>query len=524
MIRILPTSYFLLMVSATALSYAGAPVWTLTPLTSTTISISSGSTATIQYQVTNQSRKKHTLSMTGITGISQDTSAGHCSNPFTLAYQQSCTLSLTVDGSALQGNIAAGPVLCDSGSHLQCYQPSTADALNISLSTGPGGTTLSSSATSATPLALSVNNTGLNPALTGTPRQIIITNTGSNPASNVTYSPSPALPTGTTISPSTCGTIAPAGQCILTITPGSTPSSAPYTLNPTPITLTISSTNANSVTSPFYVLTYANVWQDGYIYAIDDTSNTSLHGKVASLSDVAAPYIFYPAAGPQSTSTIWGSNGNGFVAANVSYDTIPFIAETPGVSDTYVDAQTHFNNNYIHNTYQFPSQSAFSTCTGSTDGKCNSGNTLAFYNSFNTNYGISSSPYTPSAGATSLSDYAAGLCYQYTAGGASHGDWYLPAICEMDAEHNPGPSTNCTAGTQSMVNSLTNLIGNSANPNPSTNCANGVNCLAGIYWSSTEYSQTAAGTAFKEEFYSPSSNPGVYNKNFQLGVRCSRAF
>ncbi len=112
---------------------ADSPVWTLTPLTNTTISILATDTVTVQYQVSNQSRKSHTLAMSSISGISQNTSAGRCANPFTLGYQQSCLLSLSVSGAALQGSVVGGPVICQQGNALQCYQPATADQLNISL-------------------------------------------------------------------------------------------------------------------------------------------------------------------------------------------------------------------------------------------------------------------------------------------------------------------------------------------------------------------------------------------------------
>lgn len=142
---------------------------------------------------------------------------------------------------------------------------------------------------SVSTLGLSVNNPILNAALTGTPRLITITNSGTSPATNVTYSPSPALPSGTTISPPSCGTIAASGTCVLTITPGSTASATAGTLNPTPITLSISGTNTNTLTPTVNVLTYGSVYQGGYIYAVDDTTpNTgSIGGKAAGLIDVS---------------------------------------------------------------------------------------------------------------------------------------------------------------------------------------------------------------------------------------------
>ncbi|MFN7097630.1 MAG: hypothetical protein ACK4PR_08760, partial [Gammaproteobacteria bacterium] len=60
-------------------SYAGTPLWTFTPLTATTISVPANGTATVQYQVTNQSSKSHTLVMNSITGVTQiTTGTGIC--------------------------------------------------------------------------------------------------------------------------------------------------------------------------------------------------------------------------------------------------------------------------------------------------------------------------------------------------------------------------------------------------------------------------------------------------------------
>src|SRR5258708_895882 len=77
---------------------AGTPLWTLTPLTATTLSIPAGSSATVQYQVTNQSSLTHALSMQSITGVTQLTNgAGVCTNPFVLGPKASCVLSLQIE-------------------------------------------------------------------------------------------------------------------------------------------------------------------------------------------------------------------------------------------------------------------------------------------------------------------------------------------------------------------------------------------------------------------------------------------
>jgi hypothetical protein len=222
-------------------------------------------------------------------------------------------------------------------------------------------------------LALSVNDTGLNAALTGTPRLIIITNSGSSPATNVTYSPSPALPSGTTISPSSCGSIAASDTCTLTITPGSTPSSAPGDTGPTPITLSISGTNTNTLTPTLNILTYGSVYQGGYVYAVNDTTpNTgSIGGTVVSQTDQAP---IFP------NGAIWSSNGAGGATANVSSEIIPGIADTSTTGSsvpTYAAAQASFNSTYSNEiTYPFPPSGSFFSCNGRSDGACNSANIL----------------------------------------------------------------------------------------------------------------------------------------------------
>ncbi|MCW8417570.1 hypothetical protein OQJ18_10005 [Fluoribacter dumoffii] len=117
------------------LSYAGKPLWTFTPDPNfpPKLYISSIGTATIKYTITNQSRRAHILSMKPIAGITQITSAGNCPNPLKLGSHQSCILKLLVNGNKLSGNIKEGPVLCEQGNMLQCYQPDVADILNISL-------------------------------------------------------------------------------------------------------------------------------------------------------------------------------------------------------------------------------------------------------------------------------------------------------------------------------------------------------------------------------------------------------
>lgn len=70
--------------------------------------------------------------MNPIIGINQVISGlGNCNNPFSLGYKQSCILTLEVIGRELSGDVSGGPVVCNQGNPLQCYQPSATDGLSI---------------------------------------------------------------------------------------------------------------------------------------------------------------------------------------------------------------------------------------------------------------------------------------------------------------------------------------------------------------------------------------------------------
>lgn len=122
-----------------AAAHAQSPVWSIIPLTQTTISVPSNGTATIQYQVTNLSilpPHTHTLFLQPFpfAGVTQDTSPGNCPNPFVLNPGQSCTLTLNVQGSLLPGNVAGGPVVCQLGT-AQCYKTENIFNINVTPAT-----------------------------------------------------------------------------------------------------------------------------------------------------------------------------------------------------------------------------------------------------------------------------------------------------------------------------------------------------------------------------------------------------
>ena len=284
----------------------------------------------------------------------------------------------------------------------------------------------------------------------------------------------PSLPVGTTIAPASCGNIAPAGTCVLTITPGATASAAAYDTNPTPITLSVQGTNTNTLTPTLNIVTLASVYQLGFIYSIDDSTPTtgSIGGKVAAVTDQAAAY---------PSGIIWSSDGSGTI---VSYIAIFGISETSTSATPNPSAG------------QITGQSA---CNGRTDGACDTTNIVTYYNANRAAGGAAPTP---------LTQYASGLCRASIGG---YTDWYLPAICEMGPASN---SSGCVSGTPNMVTNLPLLL---------TSCT-GTSCLSGLYWSSTEYSGFPSDLAWGQDFASGGgSGQPLGDKSSALGVRCSRA-
>jgi len=114
------------------IAVAGAPPWTVVPTTPTTLAVSGEEVRTIQYRVTNQSRKPHRLEMKAISGIAQVTGgAGLCGPVFTLQTRESCLLTLEVDGGKVTGQVSGGPAVCAKDNPAHCYQPQSAGVLNI---------------------------------------------------------------------------------------------------------------------------------------------------------------------------------------------------------------------------------------------------------------------------------------------------------------------------------------------------------------------------------------------------------
>ncbi len=529
---------------------AGTPVWTLTPDAGfpPTITIAQNDTATIKYTVTNQSHKPHTLQMEPIQGI---TPSG-CTS--TLGDHQSCTLTLSVNGSALEGDVIGGPVLCEESNPFQCYQPSSANSLHITVGSAAyytvGGTVSGLSGT-----VVLQDNGGDDLTINSDGSFTFATAVAEGATYNVTVLTQPATQTCTVTNGS--GTISGANvtnvsvNCVTNTTTLSasvsnlalsvtgftefgvtgTPSSGH------PRTITITNTGSNTavnlaVTPPTWPLGTSSSTCGSSLAAGDTCTITVTPGATAT-SDGTNPCSVGTAPVPGavqvsadnattvSTNVVVLSYGcvyqGGYVYA--FDDTTPSSGSVGGKVVTTSDQSSGIvwssNGNgggipdAVYNAiYGISELSTTSSanpsggqvagqtaCNGATDGLCNTNNIYVYYQNNATNAPIN------------LSYYATGLCKQTI---ASYSDWYLPAICEMGYG-----TTECgTSGAPTLQNIQTSLY-------EICNFSTGTT----TYWSSTEYSsipQFVAWYYLFEDDGSGAPGNGVAKAN-QWSVKCSRA-
>lgn len=307
----------------------------------------------------------------------------------------------------------------------------------------------------------------------GLPRIITITNTGSFPAVNLAVT-TPTWPSGTT-STTSCGNVLTAGNsCTITITPGNTASSngtnpCSNGTAPIPGVVIVSANNTNSVSTEVVVLSYACLYQGGYVYAFDDTTpNTgSVGGKTLTQTT--------------NGSLIWSSNGTGSAPADVANDSIY------GISDTSTTSSANPSSG------QEPGQTA---CNGATDGICDTNNIYVYYQNFS------------SGAPVNLSYYAAGACKQTI---NSYSDWYLPSVCELGYDTNNYGSGCGTSSTPTLQNVQSSFI----------DIQNFLLISGTFYWSSTE----SSGSPTYQSWYQYLYYNGFQGKNYkdnQYRVACSR--
>ena len=138
---------FLVMIGGFFLLNAYAqtqPKFIITPATANgnVANISTLGQATLSYQVRNNTDLTRQLTLGFIPGVSLISgSTNNCPNPFTLAPNASCTMTIGINGSQVKSTaIHRGPIVCktegagdNSPSPFLCSQPSVADALNVSI-------------------------------------------------------------------------------------------------------------------------------------------------------------------------------------------------------------------------------------------------------------------------------------------------------------------------------------------------------------------------------------------------------
>jgi hypothetical protein len=481
---------------------AAKPVWTYAPQTLTDVSVPKTGTAQVIYTIENQSSKKSNLVMKPIPGVTQ-------SAPCVLPSKGTCTLTLDINGSLLQGDVLGGPVLCLQANPLQCYQPSPKNALRIHLlppavvqytvtpSAGPNG--------SISPNTPQIINAGSSLAFTATPDSgfgvtqwlldgtlvqnggttYLLNNIQSDHQLEVNFGQSTLTPLTQSLA-------------LSIISPGNPP------LLGNPRTVRIQNTGSqpanNLQVTPFGLPTGTSISSNtctGTLSAGAHCDITITPGNTASPNSSNTPCTTAPGTEPvPATLTVSAIN-----ALPVSVDVL-FL----GYGCIYqggflfsVDDSTPATGSIggkvaaLSDQEESPSDFTFLWATLAVNTAADSiTNGLA-----NTNSLTSPAGQYPAAQA----------CLNKTDDGFS--DWYMPAICELGRFVGSGGNPNCPTANPNLYTVLrTNNLGAFAN---------------GSYWSSTEFVGSPAGFAWGQDFQT--GGLGSFNKTvLSLRVRCVRAF
>ncbi len=394
-----------------------------------------------------------------------------CSSPtFSLKANQSCCLQYALTGSntgsyTLQPSVSSTPV--------DTYRAKALTPSSITVS-GVANTTL----LTATPsnLALSVDcptsMTGCayaNTALSGNARQITIKNTSTTDTTTPLTVAHASFAPGTNILTDGCTgvSLTPQGTCTITIKPGQEASldsgnnQCTTGTQPNPGTVTVNASSAPSATSSnVYVLSYGCIYQEGYVYSVDDN------------------YTDYPESGSVG-GTVVNRNDDLTNQINLPWDSSDNCVNSGNCTDV---------------------PSATNTLNGS-------GNTTAIVAALTGKSGVTAN------------NYAAGYCTTYTIDSTGNSpctnpssptcykSWYSPAICEVGPSGlaGSGAGANCPASTQNLYSNLfLNGVGQFA--------SNG-------YWSSTQSSAVVAWG----QYFLGGGQYSDFNKVSGSGVRCVRA-
>lgn len=480
-----------LFFSLSTLANAGSPVWTFTPLTATSLSVPSNNTATVQYKVTNQSNKTHTLSMQSIPGVSQiTTGVGVCDNPFVLVGKGACTLTLQINGSQLAQTINDGPVVCEQGSTLQCYRPAASDILQITKASSVIEATIT---VTGSPLTMTTNGTAGSLTVNNTS----LTVTATNIVSNFTGT---ALDGNVTESGNTCASVAPQSSCTLSYLPGSS------TVPSTEFIIQGSNTNATSA-----------------VIQIDTNPTlTSITPNTGSAAGGAGVTLTGTALTGATGITFGGSAATSVNVVNST--TVTAVTPIHAVGAVDVVVSTPNGNVQLNNGYTYQTTAVGQSAYGGTIACLGAGfNHLIAATVDNSNSmiwgatGLTTGATSFSNGAANtttivntvgeITPNAATICDDYQVDSLGHSpcqsgntcyiDWFLPA------GGNAASQQNCLYDNRGAIGGF----------------------VGGRYWSSTE----GSGTPDQRDNYAwnQSFNNGFSTTNFKsdsLNVRCVRVF
>ncbi len=474
-------------------------MWTFSPLSPTTISLPANGTATVQYRVTNQSKKIRTLVMQPIQGVTQITNGvGFCKNPFVLADKDSCILSLEINGSQLTDSIMDGPVVCHRDSILQCYRPSSTNIMRISLEPPVDNVVIS---VAGSPLTLTANGAAGQLTITNTSTEIAATNISSDFTGT-------ALDGKVTETGNTCASVAPGGSCILTFTPGNTAVAQ--------TDFTIQGSNTNALTAAIEIQSGSTLTN------VNPNNGTASGGTGVTLTGTGLT---------GATAVRFG--GVAATSVNVVNSTT-VTAVTPvhaiGAVDVVID--TPAGGATLSNGYTYATTAVGQPSGGGVIGCLSAPNNL-IVSSIDVsvgNNGISWGGSGTIVGSSSLTDGATNTALIVATLGANGGSPYEAQLCdqyEVDSQGN----TPCQAGNTCYNDWFLPAGGSNITTSSSQLYCIYVNRVAiGIvvgalpyYASSSEYGLgNPATTSWFFDF--SAGNPGPSNKTSAIRVRCTRAF
>ena len=479
---------------------ANTPVWTFTPLTATTLSVPSNDTAVVQYQVTNQSRRTHTLIMQPIQGITQlTTGLGICGNPFVLVYGASCTLSLQVNGSQLIEPISDGPVVTEQVSPLEPYRPAASDILHITQAAPITDATIT---VTGSPLTLTTN--GPTGTLTINNTSLIVTAT--NITSNFTGT---ALDGNVTETGNTCASVAPLNNCTLTYTPGSTVVSQ--------TDFPIQGTNTNAVTAAIKIdtgITLTNV---------SPSSGPASGGTGVTLTGTGltgATSVTFGGTAATGVNVVSSTTVTAVTPAHAT-GAVNVVITTPSGSATDTNGYTYLTtavgqsayggvvaclnggvNNLVAATADNPASSiqwgGFGTTTNATSTTDGATNTATIVNCLTTTAGGGC------PGNISINTYAAGVCSTYEVDSLGHTPCQTGNTCYNTGWFLPAGNNTGASGQLNCLYTNQVAIGGFA---------------SAFYWSSTEFD---AFSAWIQDFSGGGQLFGSKDSTNQ--VRCVRGF